>query len=202
MLENAFSHFTSAASRWLVVRRPSRQQPPWSWRGLCQDQFSAFQISGSLSSTRHEHHHLPHCVPDPEFAEPRYQDPVDHVGRIDPRTEGASDTLIDLESMTDAEIDHLHAHYSRLATHAKERGFDLDWEKDKAGRRSEDQVGQPALPCRVASPPELERGESTVDEDHVAIDEISILTRRDRAQDRQPRRLAGREESYRVSACS
>jgi low affinity Fe/Cu permease len=50
-------------------------------------------------------------------------------------TEGASNTLIDLEDMTEAEIDHLHERYSRLAAHAKELGVDLDWEKDKADVR-------------------------------------------------------------------
>jgi low affinity Fe/Cu permease len=49
-------------------------------------------------------------------------------------TKGASNTLIDLENMTEAEIDHLHRRYSKLATHAKELGVDLDWDKDEKGR--------------------------------------------------------------------
>jgi low affinity Fe/Cu permease len=49
-------------------------------------------------------------------------------------TKGASNTLIDLENMTEAEIDHLHHRYSKLAAHAKELGVDLDWDKDEAGR--------------------------------------------------------------------
>jgi len=58
-------------------------------------------------------------------------------------TTGASNTLIDLESMTEAEIDHLHRRYSHLAAHAKELGVDLDWEKDESGR--------PAGPPQVKS---------------------------------------------------
>ncbi|HEY5742349.1 MAG TPA: low affinity iron permease family protein [Terrimicrobiaceae bacterium] len=53
-------------------------------------------------------------------------------------TDGASNTLIDLENMTEAANDHLHERYSRLAAHAKELGVDLDWEKDKAGRPAGD----------------------------------------------------------------
>ena len=49
-------------------------------------------------------------------------------------TKGASNTLIDLENMTEAEIDHLHRRYSKLAAHAKELGVDLDWDKDEEGR--------------------------------------------------------------------
>ena len=49
-------------------------------------------------------------------------------------TKGASNALIDLENMTEAEIDHLHERYSRLAVHAKELGVHLDWEKDEDGR--------------------------------------------------------------------
>jgi low affinity Fe/Cu permease len=62
-------------------------------------------------------------------------------------TEGASNTLIDLENMTEAEIDHLHERYSRLAAHAKELGVDLDWEKDKAGRSTSRQIPGSALSC-------------------------------------------------------
>ena len=49
-------------------------------------------------------------------------------------TQGASNTLIDLENMTEAEIDHLHERYSRLAVHAKELGLEVDWDKDEDGR--------------------------------------------------------------------
>jgi low affinity Fe/Cu permease len=49
-------------------------------------------------------------------------------------TKGASNTLIDLENMTEAEIDHLHRRYSKLAAHAKELGVHLDWERDESGR--------------------------------------------------------------------
>ena len=49
-------------------------------------------------------------------------------------TKGASNTLIDLENMTEAEIDHLHRRYSKLAAHAKELGLHVDWEKDEDGR--------------------------------------------------------------------
>jgi low affinity Fe/Cu permease len=49
-------------------------------------------------------------------------------------TKGASNALIDLENMTEAEIDHLHERYSRLAAHAKELGVDVDWDKDESGR--------------------------------------------------------------------
>ncbi|MFO0991489.1 MAG: low affinity iron permease family protein [Hyphomicrobiales bacterium] len=49
-------------------------------------------------------------------------------------TTGASNTLIDLESMTEAEIDHLRERYTRLAAHAKELGLALDWAEDEEGR--------------------------------------------------------------------
>ena len=44
--------------------------------------------------------------------------------------------------MTEAEIDHLHERYSRLAAHAKELGLDLDWEKDEDGRPAGVPTGQ------------------------------------------------------------
>jgi low affinity Fe/Cu permease len=64
-------------------------------------------------------------------------------------TKGASNALIDLESMTEAEIDHLRERYTRLAAHAKELGVHLDWEKDEDGRPA----GAPQIKSIAKRPP-------------------------------------------------
>lgn len=51
-------------------------------------------------------------------------------------TTAASNSLIDLEDLSEMEIEALHQRYRKLAVHAKKLGVEIDWDQDNQGRPS------------------------------------------------------------------
>jgi low affinity Fe/Cu permease len=82
-------------------------------------------------------------------------------------TEGASNVLMNLEDMSESEMNRLHERYCALAERARELGVDIDWDKDEGGRPTSTpriasvkkhhepaEGGKPKRPARKrASPP-------------------------------------------------
>ena len=139
MLEKAFSRFASTASRWAGS--------PWAFAlaaaivliwAICGPLFGfsdVWQLTINTGTTIITFL-IVFLIQNSQNRDTRaLQIKLDELIRA---TEGASNTLIDLENMTEAEINHLHERYSKLAVHAKELGVDLDWDKDEAGRPAGD----------------------------------------------------------------
>lgn len=135
MLAKAFSHFASAASRWAgspaAFVAAAAVVGTWAVVGPLFGFSDVWQLTINTGTTIVTFL-MVFLIQNSQNRDAKaLQIKMDKLIRA---TKGASNTLIDLENMTEAEIDHLHERYSRLAVHAKELGLDLDWEKDEDGR--------------------------------------------------------------------
>ncbi|MBL8894277.1 MAG: low affinity iron permease family protein [Rhizobiales bacterium] len=135
MLAKAFSHFASAASRWagspVAFVAAAAVILIWAIAGPVFGFSDVWQLTINTGTTIVTFL-IVFLIQNSQNRDTKaLQIKMDELIRA---TKGASNTLIDLENMTEAEIDHLHERYSRLAVHAKELGVDLDWEKDEEGR--------------------------------------------------------------------
>jgi low affinity Fe/Cu permease len=135
MMEKAFSRFASTASRWagspLAFTAAAGIVVLWASAGPLFGFSDVWQLTINTGTTIVTFL-IVFLIQNSQNRDTKaLQIKLDELIRA---TEGASNTLIDLENMTEVEIDHLHERYSRLAIHAKELGVDLDWEKDDAGR--------------------------------------------------------------------
>ena len=135
MLEKAFSRFASAASRWagspFAFAAAAAIVVAWAIAGPFFGFSDVWQLTINTGTTIVTFL-IVFLIQNSQNRDTKaLQIKLDELIRA---TEGASNALIDLENMTEAEIDHLHERYSRLAVHAKELGVHLDWEKDEDGR--------------------------------------------------------------------
>lgn len=135
MLEKAFSRFASTASRWagspVAFAAAAAIVITWAIAGPFFGFSDVWQLTINTGTTIVTFL-IVFLIQNSQNRDTKaLQIKLDELIRA---TKGASNTLIDLENMTEAEIDHLHERYSRLAAHAKELGVDLEWEKDDYGR--------------------------------------------------------------------
>jgi low affinity Fe/Cu permease len=135
MLEKAFSRFASAASHWagspLAFAAAAAIVIIWAIAGPFFGFSDVWQLTINTGTTIVTFL-IVFLIQNSQNRDTKaLQIKMDELLRA---TKGASNALIDLENMTEAEIDHLHERYSRLAAHAKELGVDLDWQKDEDGR--------------------------------------------------------------------
>ncbi len=135
MLAKAFSHFASAASRWagspVAFATAGLVVIIWAFAGPLFGFSDVWQLTINTGTTIVTFL-MVFLIQNSQNRDTKaLQIKMDELIRA---TKGASNALIDLENMTEAEIDQLHERYSHLAAHAKELGVDLEWETDDDGR--------------------------------------------------------------------